>query len=279
MGFEFQRLVPSGPLARWVGVVWFARGRIRYAREHIAPTGSTVAVLNLGDPIVHATFGPRASQIRATTGWISGPHDRPSLNEPLGVTHCYGVVSTPIGCLPLFGLDPRAIRGRVVPLRDWPGGIGIRSSLDGLPPETGLRRLLAALEDGLAAAPARVERMARAAERLEADPAVPVGDLAAAVGVSHAHLDREFRRVVGLGPRRLAAILRVRRLLEGLDVLADPDWSTLAAAHGWYDQSHMIRDFKRYTGVTPTAYVAAQRAHFDASEVADASGFVPVPRD
>jgi len=73
----------------------------------------------------------------------------------------------------------------------------------------------------------------------------------------------------------LAAILRVRRLLDELDVLSDPDWAARAAALGWYDQSHMVRDFKRYTGVTPTAYVAAQRDHLEASELQDASGFVP----
>ena len=54
----------------------------------------------------------------------------------------------------------------------------------------------------------------------------------------------------------------------------EPDWIELVERHGWYDQSHMIRDFKRYTGVAPTAYVEAQRANFDSSELRGASGFV-----
>ncbi|WP_181780992.1 helix-turn-helix domain-containing protein, partial [Pseudonocardia pini] len=87
------------------------------------------------------------------------------------------------------------------------------------------------------------------------------------------HLDREFERVVGLTPKALGRILRLRRLLASLDVHADVAWSGLAAEWGWFDQSHFIRDFKRHTGVTPSAYVRAQRAVFAVGQAAD--GFVP----
>lgn len=276
MAFVFEQRAARGPLARWVESLWFARGRIAYAREHIAPTGAAVAVLNLGDPILHASDGPRASRLRGFDGWLSGPHDRPSLNEPLGETHCYGVVSTPVGCLALFGIEPRALRGRVVPLSEWSRGPRLRGALAGLEPDAGLRVLAQQLEAHGHAPPARVDRVARAVAWLEAGPALGVGEVARRLGLSHAYLDREFTRVVGLGPRRLAAILRVRGLLDGLDVFSDLDWVALSAEHGWYDQAHMIRDFKRYTGVTPSAYVRAQREHLDREEALDASGFVPL---
>ena len=95
---------------------------------------------------------------------------------------------------------------------------------------------------------------------LEADPRRPVADVATAVGVSHQHLVREFTRWVGLTPRVLARLLRMRGLLDALDVHAPVPWSELAHAWGWFDQAHLIRDFKRHTGVTPTQYLDAQRA-------------------
>lgn len=118
---------------------------------------------------------------------------------------------------------------------------------------------------------AGVARCAAAVAALEADPVRPIADLAAAPGISHPRLDREFARAVGLTPRPLARILRLRRLLERVDVHRPLRWTTLAAEQGWFDQNHFIRDLTRHTGVTPSAYVAAQRAGYAAHE----PGYVP----
>ena len=84
--------------------------------------------------------------------------------------------------------------------------------------------------------------------------------------MSHGHLDRLFAGQVGLSPRRLARILRMRRLLEDIDVYGLVGWADKAADLGWFDQGHLIRDFKRHTGVTPSQYVAAQRSAYDRDE-------------
>jgi AraC-like DNA-binding protein len=106
---------------------------------------------------------------------------------------------------------------------------------------------------------------------------VAIAALARELGVSHGHLDREFTRIVGLSPRRLGRILRMRRLLDGVDDPEGPSWSELAADLGWHDQAHLGRDFKRHTGVTPTAYLAARRANFVDGD-SELPGFVPQPR-
>lgn len=238
--------------------MWYARGRIGYRRERIAPTGSTVGGVVLGDPI-------RQNDFEAVTGFLIGPHDRPIVNEPLGETFCLGVVTTPVGCHATFGVDPGPLRGRVV---DWPEAAVLREAADGGPSE---------LLDLITPAPVepdpRTLRVAAAVAELTADPTRPVAEIAESVGVSHGHLDREFVRVVGLGPRVLARILRVRRLLERIDVYGQVEWQEHAAALGWFDQAHLIRDFKRHTGVTPSEYQAAQRQLFTPAEAAP--GFVP----
>ena len=119
MGFEFTERRPSGPLAPYVESLWHARGQIPYPRERIAPTGSTVAGIVLGPPIRQMPSG--GPPFIAETGFLIGPHDRPLVNEPTGHTHCVGVVTTPIGCRALFGVDPAALRGRVVDLLDGTG--------------------------------------------------------------------------------------------------------------------------------------------------------------
>jgi methylphosphotriester-DNA--protein-cysteine methyltransferase len=261
--FEFTQRRPTGRLGRYVESVWHARGQIPYVREKIAPTGSTVAGIVLGPPIRQTpTGGP---PFLATTGFLIGPHDRPLVNEPTGRTDCVGIVTTPIGCRAVFGVDPASLRGRVVDLLDaWPAARALREGFLDADPGTTLDRTEAVLTAGLDESDRALDRCAEVVAALEAGPAL---------GISHGHLDREFTRVVGMAPRTLARVLRVRRLLEQLDVEDAVVWSRLAADLGWYDQAHLIRDVTRHTGVPPTAYVWAQRRYLAPDE--QAPGFVP----
>ncbi|MDQ7908106.1 helix-turn-helix domain-containing protein [Phytohabitans sp. ZYX-F-186] len=277
MDFTFVSRRPAPPLGRFAESVWYARGRIDYPSERIAPTGSTVAVVVLGSPILETPADGAGEPFLATTGFLIGPHDRPVVNAPTAETFCVGIVSTPIGCQALFGVAPAPLRGRVVDLATaWPPAATLRRGLARAPrlrPERMLDRVEAALLAGLGSGSDAVDRCEAAVRALEADPTRSIGDVAAAVGVSHGHLDREFMAVVGLSPRALSRILRLRMLLAGLDVYAPVAWTALATRFGWFDQSHFIRDFKRYTGVTPSRYVAAQRGVFTPAQAAP--GFVP----
>ena len=272
MDFEFTERRPDGRLGRYVESIWHARGQIPYVREKIAPTGSTVAGIVLGPPIQQTPAG--GPPFLATTGFLIGPHDRPLVNEPTGRTDCVGVVTTPIGCRAVFGVNPAAIRGRVVDLlAAWPAARALRAALLGEGPDTTLDRTTWALEASLDESDRALDRCADIVAALEERPAQPVADMAARLGISHGHLDREFTRIVGMPPRTLARVLRVRRLLEQLDVEDAVVWSELAADLGWYDQAHLVRDVTRHTGVPPTAYLRAQRRYLEPGE--HAPGFVP----
>jgi len=275
MEFEFHTRRPGPPLEPFVESVWFARGQIPYRRERIAPTGSTVAVLVLGSPILQIARNGAGERLLAAEGWLAGPHEGPVINAPTAETLAVGVVTTPVGCRALFGVNPGPLRGRVVALADhWSAAGALRAELLVDPaPDPAFTLVEAALRVGVELEVPGWRRCAAATAALEAEPRRPVAAIAADLGVSHAHLDREFGRVVGLTPTALGRILRLRRLLATLDVHGDVAWGPLAADWGWFDQSHFIRDFKRHTGVTPSAYVRAQRAVFAVDQQAD--GFVP----
>ena len=275
--FDFVARTPPAPLDRLVRSIWYARGTITYTREKIAPTGSTVAVFVLGDPIIETPDNGAGAALHATRGFLVGPHDRPVINEPTGETFAIGIVSSPIGCQAIFEVPPAAIRGRVVDLEAaWPAAAALRARLSTLrDPEQMLAVVERQVDGGRAAGDPALARCERAVTLLEEAPTRPIADIAAELGISHGHLDREFTRIAGLAPRTLARLLRMRRLLAELDVRSDIQWAELALDGGWFDQAHFIRDFKRYTGVTPRRYLAAQRASFTPDEAEEAAGFVP----
>ncbi len=276
MDFRFTLRRPRGRLGRYVESVWHASGQIPYPRERIAPTGSTVAGIVLGPPIRQTPAG--GEPFTADRGFLIGPHDRPIVNEPTGRTECVGIVTTPIGCRAVLGIAPAPLRGRIVDLlAAWSaaGSLHARLPVDGSPEEL-LDRVESELRMDLDESDRGLDRCAAAVAALQADPTRPVGDIAAELGLSHGHLDREFARIVGMGPRTLARVLRVRRLLELVDVHGPVAWTRLAADLGWYDQSHLVRDVVRHTGDPPSVYLSAQR---EVAPVAEPiAGFVPLPR-
>jgi AraC-like DNA-binding protein len=276
--FDFRMRTPPGELGRAVASTWYARGTVPYRRERVAPTGSTVAVIVLGEAILETAGGPRAVPLRADEGFLIGPHDRPVTNEPTGETFAVGIVTTPVGARAALGVDPAGIAGRVVDLATaWPAATALRAGLlaRATDPEAMLDAVEAALRATLALDVPGLDRCERAVAMLAADPVRPIAEIAAELRISHGHLDREFTRIVGLSPRRLARLLRVDRLLAALEVETPVRWADVAADLGWTDQSHLIRDVRRHTGTTPSGWLDARRAWASADSSSVAARFVP----
>ena len=83
-----------------------------------------------------------------------------------------------------------------------------------------------------------------------------IGDIARRAGVCERTLRAHCRRELGMN---LRTVLRIRRLHTALEQkYASPGtrWSAIAAASGYADQSHFIRDCRRLLGESPSAFVA-----------------------
>lgn len=131
------------------------------------------------------------------------------------------------------------------------------------PPGTRAATALAsrtAQSHALAAAPAGQVLALRAVAALEGSGgALRVEALAAALGVSRQYLAAQFRDHVGLQPKLFARICRFRAARGA--ALAKPagqhghDWAALAFDSGYFDQSHLIRDFHDFTGTSPDGHL------------------------
>lgn len=68
---------------------------------------------------------------------------------------------------------------------------------------------------------------------------------------------RQFRRrcieQAGIGPKMLCRILRFRRAAIHI-ASGHAVWADFALEHGYYDQAHLINEFREFSGLTPAAY-------------------------
>lgn len=119
-----------------------------------------------------------------------------------------------------------------------------------------------------------VERLATPGE----DSGVSIEALATEMGVHRRQLERRFAERVGVSPRTLAGILRLRRFFDQLDLAGAPLVDAALAA-GYYDQSHFAREFRRYAGVTASEFLATRptlaTAIFDVANVQARRGARP----
>jgi AraC-like DNA-binding protein len=82
-----------------------------------------------------------------------------------------------------------------------------------------------------------------------------IGEIAHHVGWSHKHLITRFKQQVGVAPHLAARLVRLVMVWRHLD--DERSWARIAADCGYADQAHLIREFRRFTGTTPAALVAA----------------------
>jgi AraC-like DNA-binding protein len=83
---------------------------------------------------------------------------------------------------------------------------------------------------------------------------LPIEMIGSEVGISARQLGRRFETVIGLSPKLLSRIVRFQRLFRLIESRRFTNWALLALECGYYDQSHLIRDFRAFTGSEPTSY-------------------------
>ena len=189
---------------------------------------------------------------------VVGPRARASYHRRKPRASCVELQLAPGTVRPLLGIPAVDLVGRAVRLDELPTSSArqLADVLLQLEPEEALDHLAEVLPEWLAAAADRSRtELVRAgvdamSVRTGRTPA-PVGDVARELAVSERQLRNLFAEGVGLSPKHYARINRVRTVL---DFAATCPWAELAAAIGYYDQSHMTTDFRTLMGVPPRSY-------------------------
>ena len=72
--------------------------------------------------------------------------------------------------------------------------------------------------------------------------------------ITHQHFTRRFRAATGLSPKESATITRFQALVHTMLATDVAEWASIATTAGYYDQAHMINEFRALAGSSPTAF-------------------------
>ncbi len=250
MGMRAPR---SPELQRYVASLWIG-ATARTQRERALPCGEMHLAIRVRGPALRLYADDRDTRgFDLSTAVVCGARSRYHVKLAVPAS-TVGAQLRPGAAAALFGVSAAALAERHVALRDLWGDAADRVQRS-LAAEASDDARLDALEQCLLARlrPMRALHpdVAHALVRLEA--AAGVGAALTEAALSHRHFIALFRDATGLAPKRYARLRRFDRVLA--DVRANGvDWSALALAHGYSDQSHMTRDFGEFAGVAPDAY-------------------------
>jgi AraC-like DNA-binding protein len=176
-----------------------------------------------------------------------------------GGAECIQIDFTPVGARRFFSLpmdeisarlvkldelddrEIKALRSQLVEQRNWMKRLDLVEQF--------VRKRLRRNVVGSAAVAWAYERIVRS----QGD--IRISSIANALDWSRKHLVARFKKEIGVGPKTIARMVRFSRVLALAQAARSPDWAELAVACGYADQAHLVREFREFTGNSPTAFL------------------------
>jgi AraC-like DNA-binding protein len=261
--FNFYK--PKPPLSKFVDNFWLYEGsEAERKTERILPTGTLELAINLRQNEQRFYDAERPENCSRFSGAIvSGAHGRSFTPDTAEENFIIGVHFKPGGAFPFLGLPAGDLADTHVDLETlWGPSAGrlrerlceARTSAERfqLLQEALLSRLCHGVEQHYA--------VSAAMEMFGKNQAGPtVREAAKYLGLSQRRFIQVFKAEVGITPKLFSRIQRFQQSRTFIQQNPSPNWASLALDLGYFDQSHFIREFLEFSGLSPTDYITRHK--------------------
>ena len=261
---EYLSKIPGKPIGDFVERFWQISDSPSHCQERIVPSGTLELVINLREDLFRIYDPEHPEACRGYSGAIvSGAYQRAFIIDAKQHASVVGIHFKPGGAFPFLGTGPEELTDRHVDLESLWGTVAaeLRERLCEAPSPAERFQLL---EEALTARLAR-PRESHYAVRFGLsvltgpDANLKIREVAKKVELSQRRFIQVFTKEVGLTPKLFYRLQRFQRVFASLRRIPAPDWAELAFECGYFDQSHFINDFRGFSGLRPSEFIA-QRA-------------------
>jgi len=262
---EYLELPAPPPLDALIHCFWFLRGPMAGAEvQSVVPDGRMEIVLHLGEPF--SAVGPDGVARPQGEALLAGQLTSPIQLLPRGPADVVGIRFRSAGARSVLGFPAAEATGRVERLSDYRARLAGELLSAAAQGRNGARALSQERVRALAGVLGRFVRdqppllVAEAVRCLNQAKTPPMHTVAARLGVTRRTLERRVLHEVGLAPQMLHRVFRFRRAFRLLDEAPPGTWARVAHAAGYFDQAHLIREFRRFAGAAPAAFLESDPA-------------------
>lgn len=217
-------------------------------------------IFNLSDPI--ECIVDDSSPVTIAGDFMVGSLARQIQIKPTGFISLFAVKFTPEGLYPFLSMPPVDLSDFCVEIEEvWElNGFGLSKQIHSTSQE--FERHIRTFEGFFAR---RMNDFKTHSSNVEKAVAIirshkgqiQVETLAKRLKISSRHLERKFTERIGISPKQLCRIFRIKNVLNHLNP-SECDWASLAVANGYFDQAHFIHEFKFFTGQSPLSYLTGE---------------------
>jgi AraC-like DNA-binding protein len=237
--------IPRRPLSDFIQLLWsWETPGLPHERERVLPDGSIELVIDL---------------VHAGGSVIVGAHSRFFVIDTAGPISVVGVHFKPGGARPFLGLPAGELQNQLIPLGDVLGRFAgeLRERLLEAAPGERFEVLENCLLERAHGRLVRHGAVSFAVDQLQrAHPKPLVADVVDRIGLSHRCFNEHFVAEVGLTPKLFARLMRFQDLIRGIGSGRGGQWADIALSCGYSDQAHFAHDFRAFSGLNASAYLA-----------------------
>ena len=258
--FDFYK--PKPPLSDFVDNFWLYEGnQTEHKTERILPTGTLELAINLLQNELRFYDSEHPNNYSRLSGAVvsgaSGHGFTPDAEEKVFIV---GVHFKPGGAFPFLGLPAGDLADTHVDLETLWGPSSARRLRESLcEAQTSAERFQLLQETLLSRLYYDVEKHYAVSAALEMfaknQPGPTVREAAKDLGLSQRRFIQVFKAEVGLTPKLFSRIQRFQQTRSFIQQNPSPNWVALALDFGYFDQSHLIREFLEFSGLSPTDYL------------------------
>jgi AraC-like DNA-binding protein len=252
----YRTSIPRPPLSGLVDYLWSFEGAHTERKERILPSGTMELVVNLRENEVRVHDPTEPERVRTFSGAVvSGAYSRLFVVDAMQHESMLGVHFKPGGAFPFLGGPASELNDAHVDLTCLWGDSALELRERLCAAETARERFRI-VEAVLASRLRRGRKLhlavPAALHLLTAAPGgILVRDVAREVGLCQRHFIQVFRSQVGLSPKLFARLQRFQWARKLAKQAPRPDWADLALTCGYFDQAHLIHEFREFSGLTP----------------------------
>ncbi len=249
---------PHPALRTTVGAYAGWMERTTFTRRVEVPSPLVVLIIPFPQPLHVAA--PREPETRRYEAFVGGMVDAFVVTEaPGGLGGGIQVNFSPLGAYQLLGLPQHLIANQVIDAVELLGN-PVRRLIDQLIDLPTWSERFDALDAFFLRRLAEANTPSRAIawawnQLVTSAGAAPIAPLRDEAGLTPRQFIDQFRHEIGFAPKTAARILRFNAAIERIENTIHVNWTQLAVDCGYYDQSHFVREFKEFSGSTPTDFL------------------------